>query len=278
MLLVRLLVLTAFTLTWIGLTLYLVRARRVPAGRLLLLVLLICIITQIVAHWDGGWVTADLDLSAKLTLLIAGIIVCILAVAGRLPDQHLKVHQLALREGDVRLRPLTEKDWARLIGWNNDPEISYLVEGETLPARAREEVRDLYRTVSHTGLLFIIEVANRPVGECWLQKVQEARLLTRFPGHDLRRIDLLLGDKTFWGHGYGPRVIRLLTQLAIAQGADGVFGVAIAQDNVRARRAFEKIGYAPASDTATSAEEMPPAHDLVLWRTAWSSTAAKPDA
>lgn len=260
-------VLIAFTLTW--LTLRLVRTRRVRAGRLLLLLVLLCIVSHVVARWDRGWLTALVDLSLKLTLLLDCLAVLILALARRLPDLDLRVHRVSLREGDLLVRPLTEKDWPLLLSWNNDPEVLALVEGEGITGRTRQEVQDLYRSISQTGLLFMIEVRGRPVGECWLQTVHQERLLTRFPGRLLRRLDLLIGDKALWGQGYGPRVIGLLTDLAFAQGADGVVAVAIAADNVGARRAFAKVGYTLTPDTV-SAEERQQTADLVLWRTAWA--------
>jgi RimJ/RimL family protein N-acetyltransferase len=52
------------------------------------------------------------------------------------------------------------------------------------------------------------------------------RLLDEYPGFDVRRIDLMIGEKALWGQGLGTEVVRLLTDLAFQQeGADYVFAV-----------------------------------------------------
>jgi RimJ/RimL family protein N-acetyltransferase len=57
------------------------------------------------------------------------------------------------------------------------------------------------------------------------------------------RVDLTIGERTFWGRGYGTRAIRLLTRLAFEQGADAVFAVDVADYNVPSRRAFQRAGF-----------------------------------
>ena len=155
----------------------------------------------------------------------------------------LRTHSIWLRDGALVLRPMTEDDWPCLLRWNNDPEVLYFSEGDHVSQRSLEEVQDIYRAVSQTALMFIIEVDGRPIGECWLQGMNLQRILTRFPELDCRRIDLVIGEKAFWGRGYGTRAIRLLTQLAFAMYVDAVFAVDVADYNTRSRRAFEKAGF-----------------------------------
>ncbi len=105
-------------------------------------------------------------------------------------------------------------------------------------------IQDIYRTVSQSALCFIIEHQGRSIGECWLQRMNLERVLREYPGFDLRRIDLMIGEKALWGQGLGTEVIRLLTDLAFHhEKADYVFGVDIADYNPRSRRAFEKNDY-----------------------------------
>jgi RimJ/RimL family protein N-acetyltransferase len=91
---------------------------------------------------------------------------------------------------------------------------------------------------------FIAEVDHRPIGEGWLQEMNLAHILTRHPGKDCRRIDLLIGEKTWWGRGLGSEMIALLTEFAfLTEKADLVFGCSIADYNPRSLRAFQKSGY-----------------------------------
>jgi RimJ/RimL family protein N-acetyltransferase len=66
----------------------------------------------------------------------------------------------------------------------------------------------------------------------------------KYPGIDCRRIDLMIGEKAFWGQGLGTEVIRLLTAFAFErEGADLVFGCEIADYNPASLKAFQKAGY-----------------------------------
>lgn len=185
---------------------------------------------------------------------------------GTTPER-LRTHGIRLRDGELRLRPMTEEDWTHLLAWNNDPDVLYFADGDDVTHRPLEEVQWIYRVVSQKAFMFIIELDGRPMGECWLQEMNLKRLLDRFPGLDLRRIDLTIGDKSLWGRGLGTRAIRLLTQLAFDLKADAVFGVDIADYNPRSRRAFEKAGFqlAGVSDVPQPAKARQ-ACDLVIWR------------
>ena len=159
-------------------------------------------------------------------------------------DMKLTIHTITLLGDGVTLRPITEADWPDLLRWNSDPEVLYYSEGDDVQSYSMEEVQDIYRTVSQSALCFIIEYQGRAVGECWLQHMNLERVMREYPGFDVRRIDLMIGEKALWGQGLGTEVIRLLTELAFQQEkVDYVFGIDIADYNPRSQRAFEKNGY-----------------------------------
>lgn len=183
-------------------------------------------------------------------------------------SSRLSTHSLTLRGERVVLRPMTEGDWDLLLRWNNDPEVLYFSEGDEVYSRTLEEVQGIYRGVSQQAICFIAEVEGKPIGECWLQRMNLARIRQQYPGLDCRRIDLVIGEKGLWGHGLGTEIIRLLVGLGFArEGADLVFGCDIADYNPRSLRAFQKAGFQVCEKTA-----QPPGskarftYDLVLWR------------
>jgi RimJ/RimL family protein N-acetyltransferase len=138
---------------------------------------------------------------------------------------------------------MTEADWDVLLRWNTDPEVLYYCEDDDVTSRTLEEIQGIYRQVSQTAFVFVSELDGVPVGECWLQEMNLAEILSRYPGKDLRRIDLTIGEKKLWGKGWGTKIIRLLTRFGFEQeGADAIFGC-VADHNPRSRRAFEKNGY-----------------------------------
>lgn len=163
---------------------------------------------------------------------------------------------------------MTEGDWPILLKWNSDPEVLYFAEGDNVTSYNLEQVQGLYRGVSQTAFCFIIELEGRPIGECWLQRMNLERILRKYPGLDCRRIDLMIGEKDVWGQGLGTEVIGLLTGFAFdREKADIVFGCDIADYNPASLRAFQKNGYKVAARI-----EQPPGskaqscYDLLLAR------------
>lgn len=144
----------------------------------------------------------------------------------------------------VTLRPMTEEDWHMLLKWNQDPEVLYYSEGADVSGYSLEDVQGIYRSTSRTAFCFIIEADGKPVGECWLQKMNLDQIREKYPGEDSRRIDLMIGEKEYWGKGIGTEVIRLLTEFGfVEQEADIIFGCHIADYNPRSLNAFRKAGY-----------------------------------
>jgi RimJ/RimL family protein N-acetyltransferase len=155
----------------------------------------------------------------------------------------LRGHDTVLEDGDLVLRPMTEADWGVVLVWNRDPEVLWFSEGDDIASRTMGDLQAIYRGVSATPAdMFIFEVDGVPVGDGWVQAMKLPRVSDAFPGRDCRRIDLELG-RPWWGQGIGTRVIRALTIHAFATGADLVWGVDIASDNPRSRRAFLANGY-----------------------------------
>jgi RimJ/RimL family protein N-acetyltransferase len=188
--------------------------------------------------------------------------------SGEAPPGTLRVHAFTLQAECVVLRPMTEGDWGVLLRWNTDPEVLWFTEGDDVRSRTLEQVQRIYRGVSRAALCFIAEVAGVPVGEGWLQRMNLRRVLDEYPGKDVRRIDLAIGEKALWAQGLGTEMLRLLTGLAFTrEGCDVLFGVDFGGHNPRSRRAFEKAGFrvlrtVPAPDSVKSAFT----YDLVLTR------------
>lgn len=164
--------------------------------------------------------------------------------ATRLLSMKLRPHAIALQGKKVFLRPMTEEDWAVLAHWNSDPMVLYFAEGVDVRPYTFEEVQEIYRSTSMKAFCFIAEVDKQPIGEAWLQEMNLPYLLEQYQGKDCRRIDLMIGEKAFWGRGLGSEIIELLTAFALlTEKADMVFGCGIADYNPRSLRAFEKSGY-----------------------------------
>lgn len=164
--------------------------------------------------------------------------------------ERLREHDITLRSERLTLRPMTECDWDILEKWDTDPEVLYYSEGDCVDAYDLETSQMIYRGVSQTAFNFIAELDGRPIGYCWLQKMNLERIVTHFPGKDLRRIDLAIGEKELWGKGLGTEMIRALTEFGFErERCDAIFGCGVADYNPRSRRAFERNGYAVCQET-----------------------------
>ena len=189
----------------------------------------------------------------------------------------LRKHEIALHGERVALRPMTEDDWDILLKWNSDPDVLYFAEGDDVSVYNLDQVQQIYRGISQNAFCFIIEVDDKPIGDCWLQQMSLERILDEHPGADCRRIDLMIGEKEWWGRGLGTEVIRLLTKFAFErEKADFVFGCDIADYNLASLRAFQKAGY----QVETKIEQPPGGkvhycYDLILSRERYAEAPEK---
>ena len=155
----------------------------------------------------------------------------------------LKTHDVLLHGDRVTLRPMTEADWVFLVEWNNDPEVMKYVDHGDFKPSTLVEVQSIYRWISTHAHCFIIEVEGCPIGECWLQRMNLRRIVDQFPGEDLRRIDLMIGEKELWDRGYGTEAIALLVEFGFRhEAADAIFGI-VSAHNARSLRAFQRCGF-----------------------------------
>ena len=192
------------------------------------------------------------------------------------PERRVSVlldHNVALRGAAVTLRPMAESDWDVLLKWNNDPAVMELADHNPFEQTTLEDLQTIYRWISTHAHCFIMEVGGNPIGECWLQRMNLQRIVVQFPGLDLRRIDLMIGEKELWGRGYGTEAIGLLVEFGFQkERADAIFAP-VAAENHRSQRAFQKNGF-----TCHARTQEPDGRvntDLVVWRTEYESAGAR---
>ena len=178
------------------------------------------------------------------------------------------------------LRPMTEGDWYIVQRWESDPDVLYYFDSGWVHSHELEDTQMIYRGVSQAAFVFIAELESRPIGVCWLQRMNLPRLIERFPGKDLRRIDLAIGEKDLWGQGLGTEMIGMLTRFGFeTERCDAIFGVGIGDHNPRSRRAFEKNGYtAFCENPQPEGSKAHVEYDLILTREAYMQMQQRPPA
>ena len=156
----------------------------------------------------------------------------------------LNEHKIILKGDEVVLHPMTEYDWDIIWKWNYNPNTLYFSEDRSLIKHSPEQIQETYRDISKDAFCFIIEVNNKPVGDCWLQKVNIERILRAHPVMRCRRIDLIIGDIEFLKPVFSIDVIRALTKFGFEkESADIIFGCEIPDHNRHSLKAFQKVGY-----------------------------------
>lgn len=140
--------------------------------------------------------------------------------------------------GRVTLRPLeefTEVDWRRLQSHFRDPEIAYL--NGTPPNRMplwllkRLLRNDSKRTDRATFGIF--DDRNDFIGTTELYDVRGTEAT----------LGIIIGERTHWSAGYGPEAMRALLGYAFDQLGLELVRLETFGDNVRAQRAFKKVGF-----------------------------------
>lgn len=155
----------------------------------------------------------------------------------------IRSHSTSFRDGDLLLRPLTDADLPLLARWNADPEVLHFSEGDVEPY-TEEDVASVYGTVSRTADCFLIEAEEMPIGECWIRPMRSPFPEPLRNSTDCRRIDIMIGEPSFWGKGYGSRAIGLLCCYALENtSCTHLFACGILDYNERCRKAFEKNGF-----------------------------------
>ena len=155
----------------------------------------------------------------------------------------IKPHEITLQENGIILRPLADEHLPLLYKWNADPEVLYWCEGDDVQENDPETVNDIYSGVSQNAFCFLIETDGIPVGECWLQEMNVKDIAAKHPGKDVRRIDMMIGEKSHWNRGIGTTLIKMLTNFAFNNQQTDIIYAIVSDYNPRSRRVFEKNGF-----------------------------------
>lgn len=139
-------------------------------------------------------------------------------------------HQLRLGSGRIHLRAPAAGDHSLLVQFWRTPEVA-----RWWPNMDAEELRAL---LDDPGIIpFVIEVEGSVGG--FLQVWEEEDPDYRHAGMDL----MLAPD--FAGRGIGPEAIRLVARWLFGERGHHRITIDPALDNIRARRAYEKVGFRP---------------------------------
>lgn len=162
----------------------------------------------------------------------------------------IRTHNVTLHGGNdkykIILRPLSDEYLPYLYKWNADPEVLYWTEGgeDICRSYSPETVRQIYGGIAKDNPCFVVEVNGSIIGECWLQKMNLSYVREMYPkGMDVRRIDMSIGEKVYWGKGIGTLFVEMLVEYAFNIEKVDVLHCFCEDYNIRSKRVWEKNGF-----------------------------------
>lgn len=176
-----------------------------------------------------------------------------------------------LRGERVTLRALSRDDLPRLWAFNNDLAVELAGGGDPpLPQsleRLQAEFDQNAAKGGRDGATFAIEVAGLFIGTCGLFNANET--------DGTAELGIGIGDKDFWGRGYGREAVNLLVAHAFRMLNRRKVWLRVWGNNERALRAYRACGFVEEGRLRAHVWSAGAYHDLVLmgllrdeWQTA----------
>lgn len=146
----------------------------------------------------------------------------------------------------IRFRAVEKEDLPTFVRWLNDPEVQQGITIFHPFSQAQEEnwfENMLKRPVEEQVLG--IEV-NEPSGE---EGMKNWKLIGSLGFMDISwrirsaEFGIMIGEKNYWGKGYGTEAVRLLTKYGFNTLNLNRISLRVFEDNHRAIRAYEKAGF-----------------------------------
>jgi len=138
----------------------------------------------------------------------------------------------------VRLRALTKEDLPRCVQWIGDQDVTQYLNFHR-PISLEQEERwfdSILNDTSGRNEPFAIETLERQhIGVCGLHDIH-----ARYRHAEL---GIFIGEKEYWGRGYGSEAVRLLLEFAFGQLNLHRVYLHVFASNERAVRAYEKCGF-----------------------------------
>lgn len=139
----------------------------------------------------------------------------------------------------VRLRPLEERDVPFLARWYGDPEVRHWTHLSEDPPNAQtlEAHRDRYHRMRDDPrqLRWCVETTDgEAIGDLGLVDIHP---------HGRAELAITIGEKAYWGRGYGTDAIKLTLRFAFEHLNCRRVYLITDEDNLRAHRSFAKCGF-----------------------------------
>lgn len=135
----------------------------------------------------------------------------------------------------TRLRRIERQDIPTFVRWFSDPEVrEFLLINR--PISTAEEERWFERKLEEGSEIFAIETADGThIGNIELMDIDSR--------HRHAELGVVIGEKAYWGQGYGSDAIRTLLRFAFEEMNLHRVSLRVYEDNARGINAYEKCGF-----------------------------------
>lgn len=144
-----------------------------------------------------------------------------------------------LKGEKVTLRAMRREDLQRQWAFNNDLEIEILGGGDPPEPQALErleaEFDENMRKGGRDGTNFAIEADGKYIGGCGLFNYDHVAHICE--------MGIGIGDRAYWGHGYGRDAVRVLLTYAFRFRNVHKVWLRVNSDNKRAIRSYQACGF-----------------------------------
>lgn len=133
----------------------------------------------------------------------------------------------------IFLRKIKQSDKKYFAKWWRDKKLLKLTSG-ILKRISDQEVDKYFKNIlkSKNDYNFIITLNKKAIGHISLVKRKNKWYETQ----------IIIGEKRYWGMGYGSKAIKLLIKIAKKLGISKIY-LEVRLNNIRAIRAYEKCGF-----------------------------------
>jgi RimJ/RimL family protein N-acetyltransferase len=148
-----------------------------------------------------------------------------------------------LKGEKVILRAITREDLKRLSEFNNDVEVELAGGGDPPMPQAFPRLEAAFDKMAHEGgrdgASFAIEADSKFIGQCGLHQGDGLVNTTA----QVYELGIAIGDKAYWGKGYGRDAVRVLLDYAFRLRNAHKVWLRVNSTNERGIRAYRACGF-----------------------------------
>ena len=146
--------------------------------------------------------------------------------------------KIILKGRRVVLRPLSLKDASRFCCWLNDPEVTFFLDIYDKPKTTLKMEKDWINKnkKNKNNLSFSIDTSEGiHIGVVSLRDIQ--------PLHKNAQFGIIIGDKKYWGQGYGTEAGKLIIDYGFKKLKLHRIWLGFYAYNIRGEKSYKKLGF-----------------------------------